>query len=104
MPDLPREPVAEPLPAAPVPLPAPPAAPVPLRPAAHSRRFADRRKQHQVVRFDRRPAPAPAPVADHPPAREREAAEPVRELTKGRRKHHVVVRFDHGHEFDRVEA
>jgi cellulose synthase/poly-beta-1,6-N-acetylglucosamine synthase-like glycosyltransferase len=78
VPDLPREPVAEPLPAA--------------------------RKHHQFVRFDRRPAPAPAPAADHPPARGREAAESVRELTKGRRKHHVVVRFDHGHELDRVEA
>jgi hypothetical protein len=67
-----------------VPLPVAPAAPVPLRPAARSRRFSDRRKRHQVVRFDRR---GPAPVTPL-------QLEPVRELRAGRTKEHVVVHFE----------
>jgi cellulose synthase/poly-beta-1,6-N-acetylglucosamine synthase-like glycosyltransferase len=43
----------------------------------------ERRRQHQMVRFERR-APA-KPRRDHQP--------PVRELAPGRRKDHVVVRF-----------
>jgi hypothetical protein len=61
-----------------------PAAPVPLEPAARSRRFAGRRQRHQVVRFDRR---GPAPV-------EPLELEPVRELRAGRTKEHVVVHFE----------
>lgn len=65
VPDLPREPVREP----------------PLAPVA-----VERRKRHEVVRFERRVAAG---------------AQPVRELRPGRRKNHVVVRFDapHGHQF-----
>jgi hypothetical protein len=61
-----------------------PAAPVPLEPAAQSRRFAGRRKRHQVVRFERR---GPAPVVPL-------ELEPVRELRAGRTKEHVVVHFE----------
>jgi hypothetical protein len=67
-----------------VPLPVTPAAPVPLRPAADSRRFPNRRKRHQVVRFDRR---GPAPV-------EPLHLEPVRELRSGRTGEHVIVHFE----------
>jgi hypothetical protein len=78
VPDLPPEPIRE----------------EPLAPVA-----VDRRKQHQVVRFDRRTTF----VRDRHGAVERVAngSVPVRELTPGRRKNHVVVRFDppQGHQF-----
>jgi cellulose synthase/poly-beta-1,6-N-acetylglucosamine synthase-like glycosyltransferase len=45
----------------------------------------DRRKEHQVVRFERR--------RDHQ-RRERRRAEPVRELASGLHKDHVIVRFE----------
>jgi hypothetical protein len=63
---------------------------VPLEPAA-AEPVHDRRRQHQVVRFERREAPhgAPEPVND---------LEPVRELRQGRRKNHVVVRFEQAHD------
>jgi hypothetical protein len=76
VPDLPREPVRE----------------EPLEPAAH-----ERRKRHEVVRFDRRATL----THDRHGAVERTTTGPVRELKQGRRKHHVVVRFDppQGHRF-----
>jgi cellulose synthase/poly-beta-1,6-N-acetylglucosamine synthase-like glycosyltransferase len=78
VPDLPPEPVRE----------------EPLAPVA-----VERRKHHQVVRFDRRTTL----VRDRHGAVERVAngAVPVRELTPGLRKNHVVVRFDppQGHQF-----
>jgi cellulose synthase/poly-beta-1,6-N-acetylglucosamine synthase-like glycosyltransferase len=75
VPDLPREPVRE----------------EPLEPAAF-----ERRKRHEVVRFDRR-----AMSRDRHGAVERSTTGPVRELRPGRRKNHVVVRFDppQGHQF-----
>jgi cellulose synthase/poly-beta-1,6-N-acetylglucosamine synthase-like glycosyltransferase len=45
----------------------------------------DRRKEHKVVRFERR--------GDHA-RRERRRAEPVRDLAPGRHKDHVIVRFE----------
>jgi hypothetical protein len=72
----------------------------------------ERRKRHQVVRFERR-TPAHAGPAEQP-----HESHPVRELKPGRRKNHVIVRFGapQGHEphpepgaaewqlFDQVEA
>jgi hypothetical protein len=66
------------VPAAPGRLPVNPAPPVPFQP------YADRRKRHQVVRFDRR-ALAPAAPTE---------LEPVRELRAGRSKEHVIVHFE----------
>jgi hypothetical protein len=79
-----------------------------LKPVAAERWPADgeRRKRHQVVRFDRR---GTATAEHHPPA------EPLRDLRRGRGKDHVVVRFAQPphhepqpdaewHVFDRVEA
>jgi len=76
VPDLPPEPVRE----------------EPLAPAA-----VERRKEHQVVRFDRRTAL----VRDRLERVANAAGVPVRELKRGRRKNHVVVRFDppQGHQF-----
>jgi Glycosyl transferase family group 2 len=76
VPDLPREPVRE----------------EPLTPAAF-----ERRKRHEVVRFDRRVTL----TRDRHGAVERSTTGPVRELRQGRRKNHVVVRFDppQGHQF-----
>jgi cellulose synthase/poly-beta-1,6-N-acetylglucosamine synthase-like glycosyltransferase len=75
-------------------LPPEPAPAEPLAPAA-----VERRKQHQVVRFDRRAKM----VRDRHVSAERLAngAVPVRELKPGRNKNHVVVRFDppQGHQF-----
>ncbi|MBA3263615.1 MAG: hypothetical protein H0T69_14315, partial [Thermoleophilaceae bacterium] len=48
----------------------------------------ERRKRHQVVRFDRRA------VADHRSAESAHEPQPVRELKPGRRKNHMVVRFE----------
>jgi hypothetical protein len=75
VPDLPREPVREET----------------LEPVAF-----ERRKRHEVVRFDRRGL-----TRDRHGAVERTATGPVRGLTQGRRKNHVVVRFDppRGHQF-----
>ena len=60
---------------------------------------AERRKQHKVVRFDRRRALVRDQhgATEHVPGE----SEPVRELQPGRRKNHVVVRFDppKGHQF-----
>jgi len=63
----------------------------PLKPVATERWPAerDRRKDHKVVRFDRR---VPA-TAQHHDAGPHAPAEPVRELRRGRGKHHVIVRF-----------
>jgi cellulose synthase/poly-beta-1,6-N-acetylglucosamine synthase-like glycosyltransferase len=66
------EPLPEPIPLRPVP--APPLPDLPPAAATH-----ERRKRHQMVRFDRR--------GEHRPL------EPVRDLAHGRRKDHVVVRF-----------
>jgi hypothetical protein len=76
VPDLPREPVRE----------------EPLEPAAF-----ERRKRHEVVRFDRRIML----TRDRHGAVERTTTGPVRELRPGRRKNHLVVRFDppQGHRF-----
>jgi hypothetical protein len=86
VPDLPRVPVpVRPLePAA--------AAPAPSWPAERERRM-----RHQVVRFDRRTVLS----RDHHGALERTPNGAVRELRPGRRKAHVVVRFDppQGHQF-----
>jgi hypothetical protein len=75
VPDLPRKPVRE----------------EPLEPAAF-----ERRQRHEVVRFDRR-----AMTRDRHGAVERSTTGPARELRPGRRKNHVVVRFDapQGHQF-----
>jgi hypothetical protein len=70
------EPEPEPLPE-PIPLRPVPALPLPDLPAAAAPR--ERRKRHQMVRFERR--------------REHRPLEPVREFAHGRRKDHVVVRF-----------
>jgi hypothetical protein len=69
VPDLPREPVRE----------------EPLEPVA-----VERRKRHEMVRFDRRVKL----TRDRHGAVERTTSSPVRELRSGRRKNHVVVRFD----------
>jgi len=76
VPDLPPEPVRE----------------EPLAPVA-----VERRKHHQVVRFDRRTAIVRDRVAN--------GVLPVREFKRGRRKNHVVVRFDppQGHQFGQQE-
>jgi len=76
VPDLPREPVRE----------------QPLEPAAF-----ERRKRHEVVRFDRRTTL----TRDRHGAVERTTTGPVRELRPGRGKNHVVVRFGppQGHRF-----
>jgi cellulose synthase/poly-beta-1,6-N-acetylglucosamine synthase-like glycosyltransferase len=88
VPDLPQVPVRE----------------EPLEPvvaeAAHSwPRERERRKRHQVVRFDSRTALS----RDRHGAVERtpNGPQPVRELKPGRRKNHVIVRFEppHGHQF-----
>jgi len=75
VPDLPPEPVRE----------------EPLAPVA-----VERRKQHQVVRFDRR-----AKLVRDRVERVANGALPVRELKPGRNKNHMVVRFDppQGHRF-----
>jgi cellulose synthase/poly-beta-1,6-N-acetylglucosamine synthase-like glycosyltransferase len=75
----------EPAPPEPVPLPEPVQPlpePVPFQPAA--KRSPDRRKRHEVVRFDRRRMRAALPVE----------LEPVRELRAGHTKEHVVVHFE----------
>jgi cellulose synthase/poly-beta-1,6-N-acetylglucosamine synthase-like glycosyltransferase len=87
VPDLPRVPARE----------------EPLKPvaaeAARSWPERERRRLHQVVRFDRRIAVA----AEQHRSDERRPDEPqpVRELKRGFRKHHVIVRFDppRGHQF-----
>jgi hypothetical protein len=84
-----------------------------LKPVAADAWPADRerRKRHQVVRFERRGAG----VAEHREAADHSAADPMRELRRGRGKDHVVVRFEQPHHprpepepewqiFDRVEA
>jgi len=67
--------------------------------AARSWPERERRRLHQVVRFDRRIAVA----AEQHRSDERRPDEPqpVRELKRGFRKHHVIVRFDppRGHQF-----
>lgn len=86
VPDLPREPVPQ----------------EPLKPVAWPAE-RERRERHQVVRFDRRTAL----TRDHHGAVERrpqEAAhgpQPIHALKPGRRKHHVIVRFEPptGHKF-----
>jgi hypothetical protein len=50
----------------------------------------EHRKRHEVVRFDRRAKLTRDPHG----AVERTTSGPVRELRPGRRKDHVVVRFD----------
>jgi hypothetical protein len=83
VPDLPPEPVRE----------------EPLAPVA-----VERRKHHQVVRFDRRTSL----MRDRHGAVERvpNGAVSVRELKAGRRKNHVVVHFDppQGHQFGQQET
>ncbi|MEA2418239.1 MAG: hypothetical protein QOE60_445, partial [Thermoleophilaceae bacterium] len=67
--------------------------PVPVLP--RERVASERRTRHEVVRFERRVALTP----DRQVAVEH--SQPVRELKPGRRKNHVVVRFDppQGHQF-----
>jgi hypothetical protein len=106
VPDLPR-----------VPVPAQPLEPAAAEPARSWPPERDRRFRHQVVRFDRRIAFS----RDRHGAVERapNGPQPVRELKPGRRKNHVMVRFEppQGHQFgqqpgpepewqlyDRVEA
>ena len=66
--------------------------PVPDQPREPVRRerLAPAAKNHEVVRFERR---TPEPVHHRVPERVG-PVEPVRELRPGRRKHHVVVRFE----------
>ena len=63
----------------------------PLQPVA-----SERRKRHEVVRFERRGL-----TRDGHGAGERTTTGPVRELRQGRRKSHMIVRFDspQDHEF-----
>jgi cellulose synthase/poly-beta-1,6-N-acetylglucosamine synthase-like glycosyltransferase len=65
---------------------------LPPEPERHEelRPVAERRRQHQVVRFDRR-APAPAERRQHG---QHAPAEAVRELRRARGKNHVIVRFE----------
>jgi hypothetical protein len=95
VPDLPRVPAPD--------LPRVPAREEPLMPVAagpaRSWQERGRRRLHQVVRFDRRIEVAAE--QRRPDERRPDDPQPVRELKRGLRKHHVVVRFQppQGHQF-----
>jgi cellulose synthase/poly-beta-1,6-N-acetylglucosamine synthase-like glycosyltransferase len=94
---------AEPIPLRPVPdllrvpVPETPLAPAAAEPARAWPAERERRRHHKVVRFDRRVVLS----RDQHGALERTPTGSVRELRPGRRKAHVVVRFDppQGHQF-----
>ncbi|MEA2361614.1 MAG: hypothetical protein QOD71_759 [Thermoleophilaceae bacterium] len=91
VPDLPPEHEPVPLPVPHEPLEPAAEAPVPV-PHPHPARSwpteRERRKRHQVVRFERREPSRRRPA--EPP----HEPQPVRELKPGRRKNHVIVRFE----------
>jgi cellulose synthase/poly-beta-1,6-N-acetylglucosamine synthase-like glycosyltransferase len=95
VPDLPRVPARD--------LPRVPAREEPLTPVAagpaRSWQERGRRRLHQVVRFDRRIEVAAE--QRRPDQRRPDEPQPVRDLKRGLRKHHVVVRFQppQGHQF-----
>ena len=95
VPDLPRVPAPD--------LPRVPVREEPLMPvaaeAARSWPERGRRRLHQVVRFDR--LIEVAAQQRRPAERRPDEPQPVRELKRGLRKHHVVVRFQppQGHQF-----